>query len=828
MYAETIYVSVYGYADEYSYEHVSPPAGRTGYWSRVVMYGEDVDVEIWGPGSQTSYDFLYYQSETRYFTNNTGGLLDVDIWSYDYYSPAYYHLTFEFEASANSPPSAKVLMDQPSGLYYEGDTLVFTAFPSDPDGSISKVDFFRDGIKVATDTQSPYKYSYYDATPTGSGELYAVAYDQAGSEGPSNILSFAVLPLENNPEVKYNSWVEDVNGDGYLEEVVDVVVNRLDSFDFSIPKAGLFSGNAKLSMHAEYDYYCYANYYYWWPDFYDFELFDGFYFPGFYYYDYDCEIWLDHLFARITVANAVQGEQYAIQSRHATQDAWQNEVAGLVAGAFGLDVSVGYWWDLFEIPHYFRILKLSKPPAVLSSPLQGNYLESGGEEHLQVVQVSIGEPIEGIYTVEIPHGTPPVNGGVAAVLYPKGSVPTIANIKILAIELGVTASGQLTVSFPASLIGVPSDVEFAVIFFEIEPIRVEVDDTDPETYKVHSVLEETLLTHFVTARQQGQIALRVHGLTQQQGANLAWETSDTLVNLTVDQTDKRKATLTSDFEIGRKVPIQLKRSGETIRDLVVWIVSANSVERSFTLLASSHDDHYFNALARAEILWEIHPEEIISGSDIPDLKDNYENIAPPPSMPVEYQGWISNCGDPLYDGASLKNGAIQNWDVSRQIRARFTDPFGFIPYNEKFQLSGEIYPKDEPDFDGVLHPMMGDIVGNDDFFPYSREEDTYPYEPQTGLFAIFSTNVGEGLLRSHDKPGIRARRSSGSIGDTYSIHLQAIEFVRLYLGDGNEGEWFRISNFEPWSFNMSVRKSGHSIWETVDGEHSGALDNENW
>ncbi len=156
--------------------------------------------------------------------------------------------------------------------------------------------------------------------------------------------------------------------------------------------------------------------------------------------------------------------------------------AGLGWGDFTgiINASGGYLIDcLFELlvqdlPTAYRLVKFGKASAVIGSPIAGNYLGTGGDEELQKVEAAVTGNSGGIFTVELAHDTPPLTGGAVAVIYPKGQTPAIANIKVLGVELGVTASGTLVVSFPSSLVGgALENYEFAIVFSEEPPIKID-------------------------------------------------------------------------------------------------------------------------------------------------------------------------------------------------------------------------------------------------------------------------------------------------------------------------------------------------------------------
>ncbi|MFG2106523.1 glycoside hydrolase family 48 protein [Micromonospora chersina] len=91
---------------------------------------------------------------------------------------------------ANQPPT--VSLGVPSGPFEAPADVPLTATASDPDGTISKVEFYRNGLLVNTDTSAPYGYTLEDL-PAGSYTVQAKAYDNANGIGVAE-KSFTVNP----------------------------------------------------------------------------------------------------------------------------------------------------------------------------------------------------------------------------------------------------------------------------------------------------------------------------------------------------------------------------------------------------------------------------------------------------------------------------------------------------------------------------------------------------------------------------------------------------------------------------------------------------------
>ncbi|MFG3558298.1 glycoside hydrolase family 48 protein [Micromonospora sp. NPDC047557] len=81
---------------------------------------------------------------------------------------------------ANQPPTVSLAL--PSGPFTAPADVPLTATASDPDGTISKVEFYRNGLLINTDTTAPYAYTQEDL-PAGNYTVQAKAYDNANGIG---------------------------------------------------------------------------------------------------------------------------------------------------------------------------------------------------------------------------------------------------------------------------------------------------------------------------------------------------------------------------------------------------------------------------------------------------------------------------------------------------------------------------------------------------------------------------------------------------------------------------------------------------------------------
>jgi predicted phage tail protein len=76
--------------------------------------------------------------------------------------------------------------------------ITLTATASDPEGKLSKVEFYRGSTLLGTDTSSPFSYSWTNVA-AGTYSLTAVAYDTAGAKTTSNAATVTVGSTSNKP-----------------------------------------------------------------------------------------------------------------------------------------------------------------------------------------------------------------------------------------------------------------------------------------------------------------------------------------------------------------------------------------------------------------------------------------------------------------------------------------------------------------------------------------------------------------------------------------------------------------------------------------------------
>jgi hypothetical protein len=101
-------------------------------------------------------------------------------------SPALDYLALTPTTLANQPPVVALTSTAPT--FTSGQPLALTVNATDPDDTITKVEYYRSRTKIGEATTPPFAYTWPVALP-GVHPLQALAYDQAGNIGRSAIIT---------------------------------------------------------------------------------------------------------------------------------------------------------------------------------------------------------------------------------------------------------------------------------------------------------------------------------------------------------------------------------------------------------------------------------------------------------------------------------------------------------------------------------------------------------------------------------------------------------------------------------------------------------------
>src|SRR6266542_1866505 len=87
-------------------------------------------------------------------------------------------------AAPDAPPTVNLFSPANNSTFNAPTNVLIQANATDPDGTVSKVEFFRDSVKIGEDTTSPFSLNWTNAL-VGTFQLTAVATDNGGVTGVS-------------------------------------------------------------------------------------------------------------------------------------------------------------------------------------------------------------------------------------------------------------------------------------------------------------------------------------------------------------------------------------------------------------------------------------------------------------------------------------------------------------------------------------------------------------------------------------------------------------------------------------------------------------------
>ncbi len=93
--------------------------------------------------------------------------------------------------SNNNAPSVSITLPANNAVYSLGSNVIINATASDPDGTVSKVEFYQGTTLLGTSTTTPYTYTWVSPA-LGNYALTAKAYDDLNAVGTSTVVNITV------------------------------------------------------------------------------------------------------------------------------------------------------------------------------------------------------------------------------------------------------------------------------------------------------------------------------------------------------------------------------------------------------------------------------------------------------------------------------------------------------------------------------------------------------------------------------------------------------------------------------------------------------------
>ncbi len=145
------------------------------------------------------------------------------------------------QRKVNALPTVSITAPANNAIFVAPVTVAIAASAADSDGTITKVEFYRDAVLLGTDTTSPYSFSWANA-PIGLYKLTAKAYDNAGGITTSAIVNIQVK-ANVAPTV---SLTAPVNNSAYTAPAsINMTATAADS-DGTIASVDFYQGTTKL------------------------------------------------------------------------------------------------------------------------------------------------------------------------------------------------------------------------------------------------------------------------------------------------------------------------------------------------------------------------------------------------------------------------------------------------------------------------------------------------------------------------------------------------------------------------------------------------------
>ncbi len=155
------------------------------------------------------------------------------------------YITIRPQAENRSPDISLTYPTNGSTFYEPNNDITIIANASDPDGSVTRVEFFQGSTKLGEKTSPPWSYRW-DNVPVGSYSLWARAHDNRQATTNSQTVSITVeAQADNLPPYIAITSPED-GSIFYIPDNNFTILANANDQDGSIAKVEFFQGDTKL------------------------------------------------------------------------------------------------------------------------------------------------------------------------------------------------------------------------------------------------------------------------------------------------------------------------------------------------------------------------------------------------------------------------------------------------------------------------------------------------------------------------------------------------------------------------------------------------------
>ncbi len=154
--------------------------------------------ERWGPCDNSEIVLISNEGKGHWHSNDNAGVHSTsEIWKF--------FRKYSLKSSTN--PSVNITSPTNNALFTTPATIAIAATATDPNGTISKVEFYNGTTKLGEDVSAPYTFTWSNV-PKGNYSLTAKATDNEGNVTTSAV----VLVNVNVPQGPYNGTVHAIPG----------------------------------------------------------------------------------------------------------------------------------------------------------------------------------------------------------------------------------------------------------------------------------------------------------------------------------------------------------------------------------------------------------------------------------------------------------------------------------------------------------------------------------------------------------------------------------------------------------------------------------------
>ncbi|WP_224994424.1 Ig-like domain-containing protein [Cesiribacter sp. SM1] len=158
----------------------------------------------------------------------------------------FYFDNIYYSGGVAANPAPVVSIDSPANdaAFNTGDNIMINATASDPNGTVSKVDFYNGNVLLGTADASPYSFTWSNA-PAGVHTLLAKATDNEGGVGTSSQVRVFVAAANNQAPTVSISAPEE--GASYIKPATIAITADAADADGSVYKVEFYNGTTLLS-----------------------------------------------------------------------------------------------------------------------------------------------------------------------------------------------------------------------------------------------------------------------------------------------------------------------------------------------------------------------------------------------------------------------------------------------------------------------------------------------------------------------------------------------------------------------------------------------------